>query len=891
MQDNLQIDELNRIIANSNSGIYIIQGGQIVFHNPFFSALTGFTSKELNEIDFFEIVHQKDRKLIKLLFADEYKEIKTKPSRSFTFRINHKDGRLLWLKSNVSLIEWQGKPALLDSCFDITQQKEFEQIHIEEEQNFKFLVNGFEDMVLILSKVGTIIQTNRATFESLKIKEQDLILKNFLGLLLPSDKEKVKKALVMAYSGKRMILNLDLLTKPNKLLPVEARFFGGMWSQKQVVFVTCQNISERIEAERALRLSEEKFSKAFESSSVMMSISTFKEGLFLDVNETFLKVTGLLREEVIGVKSSNLNLFNEFHRRDELKKHILKGEKIRDLETIIYNKSGQALTCLFSAEIISIQQKPCLLIVMNDITARKRAEERVQQSEHRFRQLSELLPEMVFEANDKGFVTFANNYLLNLFGFNEAKINKQFTILDLFSTDSQQVVRDYLQNSYARPELQSVELQAQCSKGTTFPALTHIIAVQRDGNTIDRYMGIMVDITDRKEQEKELIRAKEIAEEASKAKEQFLSVMSHEIRTPMNAIIGTTNLLFQEKPLDHQLGYLKALKFSAENLLVLLNDILDFSKIEAGKFQIHNTSFNLYDIAGGVFSTFESVAKQKNIKLELHYDPAIPKLLIGDPIRLNQILSNLLSNSIKFTEKGNVSLIMKKIFENKTHSTIHFTVIDSGIGIPKDKIEEIFREFSQVYSKKNHRYSGTGLGLTISKRLVELMGGKLELNTTLGLGSEFFFCIKFKKTSKKAELILKPRIEKQVASIKGYHILVAEDNEINAMIALKFLKSWGANAELAENGLQAVEMVKASSYDIILMDLEMPVMNGYEATKAIRGLSDSIKSAIPIVALTASAMIDVRSRITQTGMDGFILKPFKPSDLLEKIFFFANKKQ
>jgi CheY-like chemotaxis protein len=234
---------------------------------------------------------------------------------------------------------------------------------------------------------------------------------------------------------------------------------------------------------------------------------------------------------------------------------------------------------------------------------------------------------------------------------------------------------------------------------------------------------------------------------------------------------------------------------------------------------------------------------------------------------------------------------MKKIFENKTHSTIHFTVIDSGIGIPKDKIEEIFREFSQVYSKKNHRYSGTGLGLTISKRLVELMGGKLELNTTLGLGSEFFFCIKFKKTSKKAELILKPRIEKQVASIKGYHILVAEDNEINAMIALKFLKSWGANAELAENGLQAVEMVKASSYDIILMDLEMPVMNGYEATKAIRGLSDSIKSAIPIVALTASAMIDVRSRITQTGMDGFILKPFKPSDLLEKIFFFANKKQ
>lgn len=890
MLDNLEFDRLNSIIANSNSGIYIVQGGKIVFHNPFFCALTGFTSQELQGFDFLDIVHPKDKKLIKLLFADEYKEIKSKPSRSFTFRINHKDGNLRWFKSNVSLIEWEGKPALLDSCFDITQQKDVEQSHIDEEQNFKFLVNGFEDMVLILSKVGTIIQTNRATYEGLKVKEQDLILKNFSGLLIPSDRERVKKALAMAYTGKRMILTLNFVSNTNKTFPVEARFFGGLWSHKQVVFVTCQNITERIEAERALRLSEEKFSKAFESSSVMMSISTLKEGRFLDVNETFLKITGLMREEVIGVRSNDLKLFSEFHRRDELKKHILSGAKVRDLETIIYNKSGQALTCLFSAEIISIQQKPCLLIVMNDITARKRAEERVQQSELRFRQLSELLPEMVFEANDKGFITFANNYLLDLFGFNDATINKKLNILDLFTSDSQHTVKEYLQNSYSRPELQSVELQARSSKGNSFPALTHIIAVQT-GKFIDRYMGIMVDISERKTQEEELVKAKELAEEASKAKEQFLSVMSHEIRTPMNAIIGTTNLLFQEKPMEHQLGYLKALKFSAENLLVLLNDILDFSKIEAGKFKIHNTSFNLLEIAEGVFSTFESIAKQKNIKLEMQSDTAIPKLLIGDPIRLNQILSNLLSNSIKFTEKGSVSLSIKKIFESKTHTSIHFAVRDSGIGIPKDKIEDIFREFSQVYSKKNHRYSGTGLGLTISKRLVELMGGKLELNTTLGLGSEFFFCIKFKKTTKKEVLNLTPKIAKQEVSIEGFRVLVAEDNEINAMIALKFLKSWGANAELAENGLQALEMVKTNSYDIVLMDLEMPIMNGYEATKAIRELNDSKKRTLPIVALTASAMIDVRSRITQTGMDGFILKPFKPSDLLEKIFFFANKKQ
>lgn len=883
---NLTNQALELIINQSNTGIYIIQDNRIVFHNPYFRNLTGYSFDDIFESNFLDIVNSKDKKLLKLLFSENFKEISSKPSRSFTFRINHKNGHLLWLKTTVALIEWNGNTALLNNCYDITQQKEFEQTLALEEQNFKLLVNGFEDLVCILSKSGTIIQTNKATYSKLKFEEQNLLMSGIVNVIDANDRERVKKAISSAYNGKREQITINLITSKGKAIPVEARFFNGIWSQKQVVLAIFQDITDRIEAEKALRLSEEKFSKAFESSSALMSISTFKDGTYLDVNETFLRLTGLTREEVIGKKSGELGIYADYHLREELKRKLISGDVIRNRETTIYNKQGNKLICLFSAELISIQSKSCILVVMNDITSRKKAEEKIAQSELRFRQLGELLPEMVFEANEKGIITFANNFLLKTFNLNEQEVNQKVNVSTLFTNKSQSIIANYLLKSHKNPELHSVELEAQIGREHTIPVLVHIIATFKD-DKVYRYMGVMVDITESKKQEAELIKAKELAEEASKAKEQFLSVMSHEIRTPMNAIIGTTNILFQENPSNHQMGYLKALKFSAENLLVLLNDILDFSKIEAGKFQIHNQTFNLSDVTKGSFRTFETMAQQKGIDFLMEFDGNVTEKVLGDPIRINQILANLISNALKFTEKGSVQLMLSKAKETKTHYQIRFSVADTGIGVPSDKIDEIFREFSQVYSPKNQRIGGTGLGLTISKKLVELMGGKLMLSTQLGKGSEFYFILKFKKVHKQ-ELSPDTKLinSKSNISIKGLKILVAEDNEINAMIALKFLEKWEAEATHVENGKEALEMLKKKKFDLVLMDLEMPVMDGYEATREIR----KMKSKIPIIALTASAMIDVRNRLTQTGMDGFVLKPFKPSDLLEKIHFFAIRK-
>lgn len=385
----------------------------------------------------------------------------------------------------------------------------------------------------------------------------------------------------------------------------------------------------------------------------------------------------------------------------------------------------------------------------------------------------------------------------------------------------------------------------------------------------------------------ELIKTKKAAEQASKLKAEFLSTMSHEIRTPLNAVIGMAHLLMEENPSDSQLQYINTLQLSANNLLSLINDILDFNKIEAQKIEMEKSEFNLSELVRNTTKSLEMKALEKGLLFHLEVDQKIPELVKGDPTRINQILINLLSNAIKFTEKGHVTtrLTLQGISQNK--ASILFEVTDTGIGIKKENHSIIFDQFTQANNETTRLYGGTGLGLSITRKLLQLMNSDIHLRSELGEGSCFYFQLDLDTSNSTVMMEQLPKsLEHNIPTVTSFDkksILIVEDNEINAFLVSKFIKKWGMNYQIVENGKQAVNAVEENNFDLILMDLQMPEMNGFEATSIIRGLKDIRKAETPIVALTAQAQSDIKSRVFKTGFNDFIPKPFDPDNLYEKI--------
>ncbi|RED97422.1 PAS domain S-box protein [Marinoscillum furvescens] len=393
------------------------------------------------------------------------------------------------------------------------------------------------------------------------------------------------------------------------------------------------------------------------------------------------------------------------------------------------------------------------------------------------------------------------------------------------------------------------------------------------------------DITQQVHQEVELRMAKEVAEKASKAKELFLSTMSHEIRTPMNAILGLTNILLQDSPRQSQLENLNLLKFSGENLLVLINDILDFNKIEAGKMSLELVNFNFKELANNIYQTMHMKSQEKQLAFMFEFEDGIPENYIGDPVRLSQILTNLVSNAIKFTDEGFVKLVISSKERTSNEVLLNIQITDTGIGIPSDKLKSIFENFTQASSSVTRQFGGTGLGLAITKKLINMMGSDICVSSTQGEGSCFEFDLSLqvgevKTLTEELKVIGDVKEEKKKGEI---FLLIAEDNYVNQEILAKFLDRWQIQYEFAWNGREALEMVTRKQYSMVLMDIQMPEMDGYEAARHIRNMDGEYYQKIPIYALTASVLLGVQKKAIKAGMDGYISKPFDPNDLYEKI--------
>lgn len=378
--------------------------------------------------------------------------------------------------------------------------------------------------------------------------------------------------------------------------------------------------------------------------------------------------------------------------------------------------------------------------------------------------------------------------------------------------------------------------------------------------------------------------ARKIAEDAVKAKQQFLSNMSHEIRTPMNAIIGFSKVVLRTELTPKQREYLTAIKTSGDALIVLINDILDLAKVDAGKMTFEQTPFKMASSISAMLHLFELKIQEKNLTLVREYDTRIPEVLSGDPVRLHQVILNLVSNAVKFTKEGTIKVAVQLLGEDEEMAELKFSVTDTGIGIPPDRIESIFENFQQATSETSRLFGGTGLGLAIVKQLVEAQGGSIQVKSKIGEGSDFCFSLKFRKTNQSADA--EPLLTDLDIPAKSVKVLVVEDIPLNQLLMRTLLDDFGFECDIAANGRIAIDKLKERAYDIILMDLQMPEMNGFQATEFIR---KELNSKIPIIALTADVTTADLAKCKDVGMNDYISKPVDEKLLHSKIIFFMTK--
>jgi PAS domain S-box-containing protein len=500
-----------------------------------------------------------------------------------------------------------------------------------------------------------------------------------------------------------------------------------------------------------------------------------------------------------------------------------------------------------------------------------------------------------------GKIMDMNQALANITGISRIKL----TGTDFFEYFTEpQKAREVYQEVFAKGSVADFPLTLKHNKGKLTDVLFNGSIFKDD---VGNVMGVVIvarDVTEQKRISSELNEAKlfaeqatgiaerakskaetatRIAEDAVKAKQQFLSNMSHEIRTPMNAIIGFTKVVLKTDLTEKQKEYLEAIKLSGDALIVLINDILDLAKVDAGKMRFEQTPFKLASYISSMLHLFEAKIQEKNLELIKIYDINIPEVLVGDPVRLHQIILNLVSNAVKFTTEGNITVSVKLQSEDDESVTVEFAVSDTGIGISESKIENIFENFQQATSGTSRLYGGTGLGLAIVKQLVEAQFGVISVKSIEGKGSVFSFTLSFLKTKFEAEgETLFPEIEKDLKQVK---VLVVEDIALNQLLMKTLLDDFGFERDIATNGKIALEMLTKNTYDIILMDLQMPEMNGFEATAHIR---EVMKLSVPIIALTADVTTVDLAKCKAVGMNDYIAKPVDERILYSKIIGFVK---
>jgi len=632
----------------------------------------------------------------------------------------------------------------------------------------------------------------------------------------------------------------------------------------------------RRSAEKALQRSEENYRALVENiNDVIFKLDT--QGRFTYMSPVIEQISGHKMNDIIGKP------FAIFVHPDDLPglqtsfERLLAGY-LEPYEFRSRDKNGKYRHVRTSSRILMEDGQPTGFIgVLTDITEQKHAQEQI-----RFHaSLLDQVHNAVIATDLNGRIIYWNKFAETLYQWKAEEIIGRNIFNTIVPENKISIVYDVI-SRIDKVGCSDGEFQAKRKDGSIFPAHYTFSAVKDLNERIIGYLGVSVDITERKRAEEELRNAKDAAESATRAKSDFLANMSHEIRTPMNAVIGLTGLMLNTELTPDQRDYVETIRSSGETLLALINDILDFSKIEGGKLELEAMPFDLIDCIEASIGLVAQAAARKGLSLSYSIEESVPTNIISDVTRLRQILANLLSNAVKFTNKGEISIIVSSKKEGDS-DFIQFAIRDTGIGIPKDRMDRLFQSFSQIDTSMTRKYGGTGLGLAISKRLVELMDGSIWVESEEGKGSTFFFtintkeapCVSISKAAKKADIV-----RHKLTSDTGrspLRILLAEDNIVNQKVGLRMLERLGYHADVAANGLEVIQALERESYDVILMDIQMPEMDGLEAARRIRMLPEG--DQIYIIAITAHALKGDKETCFNAGMNDYISKPVRIEDL------------
>jgi len=555
-------------------------------------------------------------------------------------------------------------------------------------------------------------------------------------------------------------------------------------------------------------------------------------------------------------------------------------------------KADSQFSFVFYTTIISIALSIMFVLgglfyFLSDYNRRIVSEQKVIESESRIKKFLDILPLGVFIFGRDGKAYYTNSKSTEILGKDITQIDEVAEIPEVLKT--YKAGTDDLYPASELPIARALKGETLTAGdmeihkgGKRIPLRINATSVLDSEGKIEFAISVFEDITELKRAEQELIIAKQKAEESSILKEAFLANMSHEIRTPMNAIIGFTELLQKSSLEAKEKEYVDIIKSSGENLLHIINDILDISKIEARMMTFESFPLSIKELFYSIKVMLMQKAESKNLSLIFTCDPGVPDILIGDANRLTQIMINLVSNAIKFTEKGSVEVFASVLSENEDACVVQFFVKDTGIGIASDKLKRIFERFEQAEINTSHKYGGTGLGLSIAKQMVDLQGGEMMVKSTINAGTEFTFTLPFQKSKDEPSIVIySPLKEFDISELSKFNILLAEDSMVNAKLITSLFAQYNIRVDITENGRDAIEKIKAGHYDLVLMDMEMPEMNGYEATIVLR---NELQNPIPIIAMTAHAMAGEIEKCLNLGMNDYISKPINAKQLFEKIY-------